>query len=103
VRTILSIIFLFSINAFAQKNTNTGTSGGRFQLIQLSDFRRDQYLLDTQTGKMWTKVCYHGDASECSVSAWTPQDIIGINATENEVRKTIEAIKKYEAEEKSEK
>jgi len=26
---------------------------GRFQLIQLSDMRMDQFLLDTETGRLW--------------------------------------------------
>ena len=27
--------------------------GGRFVFGQISDFRRDQYMLDTQTGRLW--------------------------------------------------
>lgn len=29
---------------------------GRFVFGQISDFRRDQYLVDTKTGKVWQKV-----------------------------------------------
>jgi len=29
------------------------SSGGRFVFGQISDFRRDQYMLDTQTGRLW--------------------------------------------------
>lgn len=35
-----------------------GVPGGRFAFGQISDFRRDQYMLDTQTGRMWQIVCY---------------------------------------------
>lgn len=29
------------------------SSGGRFVFGQISDFRRDQFMLDTQTGRLW--------------------------------------------------
>lgn len=32
------------------------SSNGRFVFGQISDMRRDQFLLDTQTGRMWTLV-----------------------------------------------
>lgn len=32
---------------------NAPPPAGRFQLIQLSDMRQDQFLLDTQTGRLW--------------------------------------------------
>ena len=28
-----------------------------YQLIQLGDFRRDQFLIDKNTGRVWNKVC----------------------------------------------
>lgn len=31
--------------------------GGRYVFGQISNLRRDQYLLDTQTGRMWRTVC----------------------------------------------
>lgn len=33
------------------------SEGGRFVFGQVSDFRRDQFMLDTKTGKLW-KVIY---------------------------------------------
>lgn len=30
---------------------------GRFELKQLGEMRRDQYLLDTATGRVWQPVC----------------------------------------------
>lgn len=35
--------------------------GGRYVLGQISDFRQDQYLLDTRTGRVWV-VVYGKDA-----------------------------------------
>jgi hypothetical protein len=29
--------------------------GGRFVFGQISEFRRDQFMLDTQTGRLWVK------------------------------------------------
>lgn len=58
---------LFSSQSFAQAASGSkrgaGTKNGRFQLIQLSDFRRDQYLLDTETGHMWQPVCSKDEAN----------------------------------------
>lgn len=34
--------------------------GARFVFGQVSDFRADQFLLDTKTGRMW-KIVYDGD------------------------------------------
>lgn len=43
--------------AFAQKPESApkvlSASGGRYVFGQISDFRRDQYMLDTQTGRLW--------------------------------------------------
>lgn len=31
--------------------------GQRYVFGQISEYRRDQYLLDTKTGRLWQKVC----------------------------------------------
>lgn len=42
---------------------------GSFQLLQLGEYRRDQYLLDTQTGKVWVSVCWGTvSGADCSGS-----------------------------------
>lgn len=40
---------------------------GSYQLQQLGEYRRDQFLLNTQTGRVWNKVCT-GDVTgaECT-------------------------------------
>lgn len=43
----------------------SATWGGRYQLIQLSEFRRDQYLLDTDTGRVWVMVCAKSTKDGC--------------------------------------
>ena len=40
---------------------------GRYQLVQLSAMRRDQFMVDTQTGRLWEVVCTRPgkDVGEC--------------------------------------
>lgn len=95
MKTLITIFLLISSVSFAQKKANTATAGGRFQLIQLSDFRRDQYLLDTQTGKIWVGTCGTKDKSgECIYNLWAPQDVVGITMTEAEYFKKIDRLEK---------
>lgn len=91
---ILAAIF-FSSEIFAAAKNNQTSFNGRYQLVQLSDFRRDQFLLDTQTGQLWSKSCEvpGDDKSECKYSIWIQEDIVGINATLNDVIKRTEIIK----------
>ena len=56
---ILSTLFL-SVNVLAEpvevippQYKILGTSSGRFVFGQVSQYRRDQFLLDTQTGRLW--------------------------------------------------
>jgi hypothetical protein len=35
----------------------TAPAAGSYQLYQLGEYRRDQFLLNTRTGKVWEKVC----------------------------------------------
>ena len=39
-------------------NKQLAAENGRFVFGQISDYRRDQYLLDTKTGRMWRVVTY---------------------------------------------
>jgi hypothetical protein len=93
VKLTFFISLLISSLVYAGKS-NTGTNSGRFQLIQLSDMRRDQYLLDTQTGKLWTNVCYLKEGDDCEISAWSPEDIIDINANRKDLKALVDAVKK---------
>lgn len=58
---------------------------GRFQLQQISTFRRDQFLLDTATGRMWTNVCVKPgkQAGDCAQSYWAEESVENISATAN--------------------
>ena len=35
------------------QNKTLSSEGGRFVFGQISEFRRDQYMLDTRTGRLW--------------------------------------------------
>ena len=57
---ILSLLFsVYSYGADAVKITPPqqkviSSENGRFVFGQISDFRSDQYMLDTKTGRLWT-------------------------------------------------
>ena len=95
IKQLILISILFPISAQAQKALNTSTAGGRFQVIQLSDFRRDQYLLDTQTGKMWSKNCLVSSGEDCAYSAWRPEAIEGITHSIKQLAQEQESFEKY--------
>lgn len=103
MKTLPIFLFLVSSIAFAGKS-NTGTSGGgRFQIIQLSDMRRDQYLLDTQTGKIWSKTCAISGAvpPDCELEAWMQDNVVGVNISEADFYKRVRDLKKYMEEQKA--
>ena len=44
-------------NVFQSEGLAGHREKGRYQLVQLSDMRRDQFMVDTQTGRLWEVVC----------------------------------------------
>lgn len=58
-----ALLLVFSCTAYAgpvevipPQNKVLGTSSGRFIFGQISEMRRDQFMLDTQTGRLWQRV-----------------------------------------------
>lgn len=53
------LVCLFALLSFSAgaATLQLNQSQGRFQIIQVSDMRADQYLLDSQTGRVWRMVC----------------------------------------------
>ena len=90
---ISAVILSVAFSASAQSKN----SDGRFQLVQLGSMRRDQFLLDTHTGKIWRSVCYlpSDTSDDCSVDAWDPADIIGINTTLEKVIEKVNRVAEY--------
>jgi hypothetical protein len=92
---VFSLIFLVA-SAYADSPPNTKTSGGRYQLIQLSTFARDQYLLDTQTGKIWQKRCMiPGAGNECEYITWMVEEIEGINTDKKTIYKNVKEVEQF--------
>jgi hypothetical protein len=62
---------------------NTMASGDEhnYKLIQLGDMRRDQFLLDEKTGRVWGKTCYgEVEGVDCKGTLfWQEMDVPGIN------------------------
>lgn len=62
MKKIAVLLLLLSCNSFAdepirvkqQSQKVLSTENGRYIFGQISDFRADQYMLDTQTGKLWS-------------------------------------------------
>lgn len=94
---MLTIAFaLFCNFSFAEMGPQPSkTTGGRFQLIQLSSARRDQFMIDTQTGKIWSKVCLSGGTPDggCDLDAWALDNVEGINISRDELAKMQKASK----------
>lgn len=65
---------------------------GRYQLVQLGVARADQFLLDTETGKIWRSMCGHqSGTNNCDYEYWEPMDVMGVSATQDEVFQKIKA------------
>lgn len=54
-------------------------------------------MIDTQTGKIWKNFCMNDTAGVCHFTYWSPQEVVGINSTTEQVVKKsiqIEELKK---------
>jgi hypothetical protein len=93
---LLAYLLLVPTIAASEQPPNTKTpSNGRYQLVQLSEFRRDRFLIDTQTGRMWMASCeVPGEGQvDCKYQAWFEEDVVGLNTTLAKVTSAIKAIK----------
>lgn len=77
MRTVFgAALLVVAFSASAQTGMNNVTSlsaaGGRYAFGQISSQRIDQYLLDTQTGRLWRAICVNGDPSACRGIALQP-------------------------------
>lgn len=74
----------------------------RFEIVQLGTFRRDQFLLDKETGQIWGKVCLvpGKGGADCEYLAWMKDDIESINIARKDMidlANTMESNKKNSA------
>lgn len=90
---VLLISLSFSSYESYAAAVHAGTKSGRFQIIQLSEMRRDQYLIDTETGQIWSHVCAHKDASgECDFLYWSKDTVEGVNVSPLVIAETLKNI-----------
>ena len=71
------IIAIFSFQAWSKSKSVVKGEVGRFKIIQLGNLRRDQFLLDTEAGKIWRSVCIGKGGPDC-VNAWQQETVIGL-------------------------
>lgn len=57
-----------------------------YQLVQLSDFRRDQYLIDKKTGRTWVNICMgEVKGADCDGEIlWQEKLAVGLNGYTSE-------------------
>jgi|GEM_PF-6867276 len=95
---LLAILLSGCTQKESQSTVQNQLQVGRYTIVQLGTFRRDQYLLDTATGQVWSQYCGTGaKGPDCDYSYWNKLDIIGLNTTIDDVIKHIadaEGVKK---------
>jgi hypothetical protein len=81
--TFFAVLSLLTTGAFSQSVSAPGSvlsaSGGRYVFGQVSEARRDQYLLDTQTGRLWRPVCMSydkDDSKKCTGTVMEPMEFL---------------------------
>lgn len=54
-----------------------------YQLIQLGNFRRDHFMLDKKTGRVWECICGHEEdkSGECRRMVWREMPILDKKGT----------------------
>ena len=86
----LALAVLTTTPAMAQQQKDPSgrvlsSTNGRYVFGQVSEYRRDQYMLDTQTGRLWKIVSTKAkgaDGAETSyeILEWVPYSSENINA-----------------------
>lgn len=89
--TIILLITLVSSAVFAQ---NKSGGSGRYQVLQLSNMRRDQVMIDTQTGKIWHSTCLVSSGDECAYEAWLMDEVEGVTKSRAELYKAADKREK---------
>lgn len=61
------------------QNKVLASENGRYVFGQISEFRRDQFLLDTKTGRVWTTVVTKGEEDKDGVIVLQPVLFMGLD------------------------
>jgi hypothetical protein len=82
-----------AIGSESQTQSPKGSVGGRFQIVQLSQFAKHQHLIDTQTGRLWNATCGKADEKgECEFVYWQEEFVEDLNIKGARLRTLIKAI-----------
>ena len=97
-------LILASLSAFAQQNIQPAVlaaPGGRFVFGQISSFRSDQYMLDTQTGRLWQVVVDTNQVQTLQPVLYRAIDgtrTLVPESAEEEMRRVSEILRRYQQE-----
>lgn len=94
---VIAIILVSGCTNRSDSNPKSEKSEiGRYQLVQLGSFRRDQYLLDTQTGKLWTSECWIPGKTppDCRLNVWNESLVYGLTHSPEQIHEIEQAMKK---------
>lgn len=92
MKLLVSLLLIIPAPLYADdKPRNAKTEGGRFQIIQLSQFSRDQFMIDTATGRIWQNVCVKaGKNNECRLTWWAANMVEDISADAKKLQKVLD-------------
>lgn len=62
----LAVLSLPALAQVAVHPTTLSAASGRYVFGQINGMARDQYMLDTQTGRLWQMTCVKTDESDSS-------------------------------------
>lgn len=82
---VVLLLLLLTVQVQAQNMKNIKSEGGRYQIMQLNDMARSQYLIDTHTGKIWNRQCGSSKNGECSYNVWAAEDVEGITLSGDKI------------------
>lgn len=90
ILAVLALAVLTTVPAVAQQQKDPpgkvlSSANGRYVFGQVSEFRRDQYMLDTQTGRLWKIVNAkskgaNGSETSYEILEWVPYSPENIDA-----------------------
>lgn len=82
---IVAVLMLAALNAHAQSTPGISVLAspvGRYVFGQIGTFRSDQYLLDTQTGRLWKVSCIKSDGGVgCETIGLLPAVFVDTNGS----------------------
>lgn len=88
------LIFVAPVAAMAD-----GSKDGRFQVVAI---HRDQFLIDTQSGRLWKRVCVEVIAGDCKGPIWDKEFVQDLNLNSKEYAAYVRQYGRQEEKKKPE-